>query len=310
MSLEDLSLGDLPEELLAAAQRLSPAGVFYHRRLLELWQSVHGWKLHALCDGSALMIGLQKDTPLGQVYYSLPFGWYGGFVGEGARPEFSTAVFEWLRSQRFIQENIVQFGSPYNTSFPSRYHRRDLTTHILDLRAESAYSTNIARNLKKAVGRGLITKPLTGANGAAFALLRHEHVARTGETRKLSDQFYDGLFSVSQAIESGVAIVGAFADDELVASHIYLDTASDIFYLDGFSSQIGLDLSANFLLLDQAISKGREVGAQRLNFGASPADDAGLARFKVGWGAKPVSYREYSWRSFVKGALDMLRGRS
>jgi hypothetical protein len=309
MSLEVLSLDKLPDSLLAIAQQSGVASPFYSRELLSIWEQVYGWQGIILHEDDCLFIGYRKKTPLGVIFYSLPFGWYGGLIDNTRSAVFSSDAFAWLRDQRFIEERLVQMPNAPALTYPKKYRQRELTTHLLDLTATATYSDNTTRNVKKSQSHGLSTRRLGLADVAPFEKLREEHVARTGERRRLSDTFYTALYLLTLSEDSGVTIVGAFQDDRLLAGHIYFISETDIFYFDGYATAAGLELQANFFLFDIMINRSRDFGRARFNFGASPSGDTGLERFKSGWGAQPTVYHEYSRRAPIKRAVDLLRGR-
>lgn len=310
MSLEVFSLDKLPDSLLALAQHSGIASPFYSRGLLSVWEQVYGWQGIVIHDNDCLLVGYRKKTPLGVIFYSLPFGWYGGLIGKTSSAAFSSGAFVWLRDQRFVEGRLVQMPNRLGFSYPKRYRKRKLTAHLLDLTKTATYSDNTARNVKKSRSHGLTTRRLGLADVAAFEKLREEHVARTGETRRLSEAFYTALYLLTQSEDSGVTIVGAFLDDKLLAGHVYFISETDVFYFDGYATAAGLELHANFFLFDIMINRSRDFRHARFNLGASPSGDSGLERFKLGWGAQPLVYHEYSHRAPIKRAADLLRGRA
>jgi hypothetical protein len=309
MSLEVLSLDQLPDSILGLAQHSGIVSPFYSRGLLSLWEQVYGWQGIVLHDTDCLLVGYLKKTPLGDIFYSLPFGWYGGLIGSSLSASVSTGLFSWLRDQRFLEERLVQMPVNAALTYPKRYHQHELTTHLLDLTKSLTYSDNTARNVKKSQNYGLTTRRFGLADVAKFEKLREEHVARTGEARRLSEAFYAALYLLTQSEDSGVTIVGAYQEDKLLAGHIYFISATDLFYFDGYATAAGLELQANFFLFDIMINRSRDFGRARFNFGASPSGDSGLERFKSGWGAQPLVYHEFSRRTSIKRFADLLRGR-
>jgi hypothetical protein len=309
MSLEVLSLDKLPDSLLAIAQHSGVPSPFYSSELLSVWEQVYGWQGIVLHEDDCLLIGYRKKTPLGTIFYSLPFGWYGGLIGNTSSAAFLSDTFAWLRDQRFIEERLAQMPNDPAFTYPKRYRQRELTTHLLDLTKTATYSDNTARNVKKSQSHGLTTHRLGLADVAAFEKLREEHVTRTGEVRRLSETFYTALYLLTSSEESGVTIVGAFQDDKLLAGHIYFISETDVFYFDGYATTAGLELYANFFLFDIMINRSRDFGRTRFNLGASPPGDSGLGRFKSGWGAQSLIYHECSRRTPVKRVVDLLRGR-
>jgi hypothetical protein len=309
MSLEILSLDKLPDSTLGLAQHSGIVSPFYSRGLLSLWEQVYGWQGIVLHDKDCLLVGYRKKTPLGVLFYSLPFGWYGGFIGCTQSTAVSSGIFDWLRDQHFIEERLVQMPVNPAITYPRRYRQHELTTHLLDLTKSLTYSDNTARNVKKSQSHGLTTRRFGLADVATFEKLREEHVTRTGEMRRLSEAFYAALYLLTQSEDSGVTIVGAYQEGKLLAGHIYFISATDLFYFDGYATAAGLELHANFFLFDIMINRSRDFKRARFNFGASPSGDTGLERFKSGWGAQPLVYHEYSRRAPIKRFADLLRGR-
>jgi len=309
MSLEVLSLDKLPDSLLVIAQQSGAASPFYSRGLLSVWEQVYGWQGIVLHEDDCLLFGYRKKTPIGVIFYSLPFGWYGGLIGRTSSAVLSLEAFAWVCDQHFVEERLVQMPNDSALIYPKRYSQRELTTHLLDLTKTATYSDNTARNVRKSRSHGLTTRRLGLADVAAFEKLREEHVARTGEKRRLSEAFYTALYLLTLSEDSGVTIVGAFLDDELLAGHIYFISETDVFYFDGYATATGLEFQANFSLFDIMIERSRDFGRARFNLGASPSGDSGLERFKSGWGTQSLIYHEYSFRAPIKRVADLLRGR-
>jgi hypothetical protein len=309
MTLDIVPIARLSESTLAIARHSGLPSPFYSRDLLSVWESVFGWQGIVLQEGDIVMIGFVKQTSLGNIFYSLPFGWYGGIVGSDLTEQLTASILDRLQEQRYIEERVVQLAGTTGTTYPGRYQRRTLTTHVLDLTVAAPYSENTVRNVRKAQQENLITRRLGIADVASVEALREEHIARTGEKRRLADTFYAALYLLTQSEDSGVTMVGAFKDDRLLAVHFYFVSETDVFYFDGYSSAAGLDLGANFFLFDVMIARSRDFGRRRFNFGASPEGDEGLKRFKTGWGAEPFEYYEYSRRDLRKRAIDFVRGR-
>jgi hypothetical protein len=308
MSLSITTLSDSADTIRDITHATHIGSPFYSEGLLAIWEQVFGWRGVVLRDGVNSLIGFRNKTPLGEIFYSLPYGWYGGLMSSAPASE-SSAIFDWLRSQRFIEERLVQSPDSPAIAFPRRYQRRELTTHVLDLTAPPAYSDNTTRNIRKAQSHGLTTRRLGLDDVGAFEDLRQEHVNRTGEKRRLSDTFYTALYLMTQSEDSGVTLVGVLHNNRLIAAHLYFVSQSDVFYFDGYSTASGLELHANFFLFDVMINRSRDAGRVRFNFGASPSGDTGLERFKAGWGAQPLTYYEYVHRSPLKRVVDVLRGR-
>lgn len=285
---------------------IGPTSVFLLPALLDMWQKSLGWNGICVTSGNTSLIGLEKSTAAGKIFFSMPYGGYGGILGEGTADDVS-ALTEWLRDRRYLQENIVQFEITPSIEYPDNYYRNGLATHIVDLTTPaSEYSENTRRNIKKAQDQNLQVVQLTSSDSAAYLALLHLHQKRTGEVRRLPQTCYEYLLAKSDDRDSGIRAIAAKNGSSIHCVHIYFAAATDAFYFDGFSSQDGLDAGANFLLLDSMINQFREAGLQRLNLGATPPLDKGLRRFKEAWGASEHAYTEYVRRTQLKRFIDFM----
>lgn len=308
--MKSCTIDKVSESLWSAARSVGPPGVFYHKRMLALWERVHGWRSLVFTADDAMFVGFVKSTVAGEVLYSLPFGWYGGFVGSGAGESFRLEGLSAIRSRRFSQENIVEWAADNMPVYDSRYSRHEHFTHMLDLTERIGYSENTRRNIEKSEASGVELGRLKSGDCGMYENLLKEHEILTGKRRRIRVEFLNELVRLGDSSESGVTVQGAWSGDNLIACHIYFSTESDVFYFDGVSNKEGRDLLANFLLFDSTIVEARKNGVQRVNFGSSPTADEGLRRFKENWGAEQVKYIEYSRSSRVRSWIESIRGRS
>ncbi|MBK7093264.1 MAG: GNAT family N-acetyltransferase [bacterium] len=285
---------------------IGPTSVFLLPALLDMWQKSLGWNGICVTSGNTSLIGLEKATAAGKIFFSMPYGGYGGILGEGTADDVS-ALTTWLCGRRYLQENIVQFQITPSIEYPDNYYRNRLATHIIDLATTSSeYSENTRRNIKKAQDQNLQVVQLTSSDSAAYLALLQLHQKRTGEVRRFPQTCYEYLLAKSDNRDSGIKAIAAKNGSALHCVHIYFATTTDAFYFDGFSSQDGLDAGANFLLLDSMINQFRDAGLQRLNLGATPPLDKGLRRFKEAWGAIEHPYTEYVRRTQLKRFIDFM----
>jgi len=308
MSVEVRTLDDISEDVLAPVRNMPLVGVFYSAFLLKIWTHEYQWDDVVLSSGSAMLFGYVKKTSLGNIFYSLPFGWYGGVVGADATHEDAAAILGWLDKKSFLQENIVQVpaADALLEVYSDRYNRNELHTHLLDLQAEPEFSENIRRNIKRSHDSDFEITRCRKNELPRFLSLLHAQVSRTQERRRLPEHFYSELFLQGCRDGGEVVAVGAAIDGKLCAVHLYFRSRSDIFYFDGVASDKGKELLANFAIFEHVISRNREEGLLRFNFGATPSGDAGLERFKAGWGATKHTYYEFSRRSLLKQGVDFV----
>ena len=289
----------------AQIQLSGPAAVFVLPALMSMWREVLGWDGFVISCGNARLIGIEKTTKIGKLFFSMPYGGYGGFIDQGTEVEREEVIAGVLR-RNYLQENFVTFGSAVDESFPAAYIRTDLTTHIIDLKTQGEMSENTTRNIRKAAENNFVLARLDSASHIKFVSLLETHQKRTGEYRRMPQGCYEFLLAKSGESGSGVSVYGASNQDGIQCIHIYFETATDAFYFDGFSTTAGLEQGANFFLMDTMTTQFRENGIARLNLGATPPLDKGLRRFKEGWGARDVAYREYCRRSQAKRLIDFM----
>lgn len=288
---------------------VDPAKPFHLPALLRMWHKALGWNGLVIRCGDTALPGFEKSTPLGKLFFSMPFGCYGGFAGAKTANEIKT-ICAWLSSRRYLQENITQFGEVDAAAVPSRYQRMQLTTHVIDLsKPRPEFSENTRRNIEKAQSEKLTYRRLREIDVSTVLNLLTEHQRRTKENRRLPISCYEYLFHASTYARSGIMVNCAEKHAVIQGVHIYFVADKDAFYFDGFSSQEGLNHGANFYLFDSAIKSFAEKGIQRFNLGATPINDFGLKRFKEGWGAAETGYCEYSRRSMLKFAIDSVKRR-
>lgn len=310
MRIEELRLNEAPEDFWRLTARSGAASVFYNPTLLSLWEAHFGWRGVVLAAGRTFLPGFAKPSALGSQFWSLPFGWYGGLFTENWREDEVSALLQHIAQNHKLEISLVQFGRKITSTKESGLDEQSMTTHLLDLGSSNRYSDNVTRNIAKAQSSGLAVADLaaTQVNEALQLLQAHEKL--TDKPRKIKHEFYRGLLDVACEDTDAVEAISAMHEDKLIACHIYLQSATDIFYLDGFSDEAGRDLSANFLIFDEAIREARLQGKQRLNFGATPKGDENLKRFKESWGARPVEYHHYHRRGGLKKTIDKMRGRA
>ncbi len=297
-------LADLTATELQHLQSRPLSGPSLLPELLALWRDCFRWQGIGLRCGQMLLVGFIKRSLLGRHFYSLPFGMYGGLDRETDPALFA----DWIASQRFAEVRIIQPDSA-SIHFGTLV-ARELRAHLIDLTAPPDYSDNTARNIRKAASSGFEVRLLdaTARTAALDMLARHEK--RTGEIRRLPVSAYDHLLANLRSEPPGIIAGGLYQGEQLVALQIFFVSSLDAFYFDGFALPEALQSGGNFYLLDSMISHFRTAGLQRLNLGASPPGDAGLLRFKSGFGAAEFVYREYSAVSGLKHFADRLRGRA
>lgn len=165
------------------------------------------------------------------------------------------------------------------------------TTHHLDLSAKTekireGYSTNTARNIRKAKKNKISVLPIYDINQfIAFTQANLKNKSPEVKTRHYAALQKMIGFAIYHHVGE---IYGAFdGSNSLVAAAFFVTTNRKSIYLAASSNEKGTELSAMFLLIDTFI--GNHAGTDLvLDFEGS--DIPGIARFYQGFGGIPKTY--------------------
>lgn len=189
-------------------------------------------------------------------------------------------------------------GTPGGRPVPGALgHRITLDGDIGDIegRARSSHRRNVraAQRSGVAVREGSVAEDLTDT----FYRLHVETRRRQG-TPVQPRRYFRMLWE--RMLEPGLGTL-LLADHEhtTVAGAVFLTSTPNVVYKYGASSTRGRSLRANDLLLWRAIEWSAQNGRQTFDFGRTAECNAGLARFKRGWGAEeaPLPYHVFGSRS-------------
>ncbi|ALI99309.1 hypothetical protein [Rufibacter tibetensis] len=149
---------------------------------------------------------------------------------------------------------------------------------------KQGYTTNLQRNLKKAVKSQLVLQQ-TSTIAPLIALFQ----STKGKELPLRERHYHLLKKLhDQAFKEGVGQVWEVRNhNNLLASTFILSTAHRITFLFGASSNQGRAVNAMAFLLDHLIQKEASSGK---TFDFEGSEVPGVANFYAGFGAQPVSY--------------------
>ncbi len=311
-------------EASAAVEEMNPSrkrGTFFQGcDWLTLWNGRPGYK-GAICllesgNRTLAYFPFCRRSRLGfSECYSMPMGTYGGAVSLGdddMTAELTREFIRWCDEQDIDRVNVVEYASEKNNAY-SGFVRNVLTTHVLGIDADEVIlhrnlSNNHRRNLDKTARTDFAVVPVRStADVEAYFSLVKESADRHGSKPRYDLAFYMDMLSTVSSDSLIWQIV--YAGDCACCGHIYFTWNNEAIYWDGCSSEIGLDMRANFHLFWFNILGFRHDGVRMLNFGASPSGADNLVGFKEGWGAEQVSYYEYDRQKKLYGGLKNLRGR-
>ena len=98
-------------------------------------------------------------------------------------------------------------------------------------------------------------------------------------------RFFDQI--ARRVVEAGHGVVGlAYADDRPVAAAVFFHAGEGVFYKYGASDYACQALRPNNVLMWEAMQRFASLGFSRLHLGRTSLHEAGLRRFKLGFGAQ------------------------
>jgi hypothetical protein len=204
-------------------------------------------------------------------------------------------------------------GHPAVPRLRGERERLEATTYLIDLPAfdpRGSLATNHRRNVQRAVRAGVELLRRTDAEAA----VAHAALVRASLSR-IAARGEDADGAPTEAVlrtylESGrAALFQAAVEGEVRSSDLVVRIGDAAYYLSGGTSPEGNKLGTAHFLMAQIIEHLKAEGARTLNLGYPNAP--GLARFKEGFGARPVPVERIEAQTAVglAGALRRLAAR-
>ncbi len=261
--------------------------LFHSRPWMEALGDTYGFTPEALVMGDSGMAYCELDDVVGHRIVSLPFS-------DCCDPLIAT-VEEWAA----LVDPLVARGVPVllrcrtdriAEADPRFRVVKRARWHVLDVDRSTdalwhAMNPSARRATRRARAAGVEIRRLEGDVGiAAF----HElHVAlRKTKYRMLAQprSFFAALMDRFGAGDNWFAL-GAYAGDALLAATLYLRCGDVLYYKFNSSSETGLTLRPNNVLLWEGALLAQSHGCRSLDLGPSDDDQPGLIRFKRNHGA-------------------------
>jgi CelD/BcsL family acetyltransferase involved in cellulose biosynthesis len=295
------------------------SSVFHTSAWARLWLATwpgSRWEALVVQEGSHYVGGLGaivRESPLGRTILAMPFATYGGPIirrGEADPAAMRRLLLDGyavrIRSGRTLMSELTWYEGDA-AELPAGLVVEPAFTHVrpLDLDFDALLGSldlSVRSRVRQAVENGLTVRRVADATGVR---LYHELAVRTllrhgGRPKELAlhQRIFEhlvpaGLARYDLVDHQGVAIAGSL---HLLHRGVALNwlTASD---------ERHWKLRPNHLLIATVM---RELCAERYreyNLGGSPADAAGLIRFKEGWGATRRTVLQARTRSLVHRLL-------
>jgi hypothetical protein len=244
-----------------------------------------GWRAEGRLAGGCLALarsgrlGGELEVPSAP---AAPEGFWEGLVAE-------------CRRRRWWRVDVATFGSAAGTripQLPGERERRARLEHVVALGefGPGSLSTNHRRSVKKARAAGVTfevrREPAVAAAhvGLIDASMdrraqRGEDVARGGEATR-----------IAAFLEAGAGVCArAVRGEETLSSVLVLLARKGAYYHSAGSSPEGMSSGASPFLLTETAAWLRDEGCLSFNLGGATAEEAGLYRFKRGFGGTEIA---------------------
>jgi CelD/BcsL family acetyltransferase involved in cellulose biosynthesis len=302
-----------PPELDAIADA-SPRATFYHT---NAWLSslAHAYpRLRPRClvaEGDArafLPYFVARRGPF-EALWSLPFGTYGGPVGDEAA---SRALIEAFRREgerrRVLEVGWVDFRNAFDPGGEVEMGR----THVVDIAAgfdavwRDRFDKPRRRRVRRAEEMGVVVRRAASEDDVTrFFDVYRARLAGWDERGGHPEALFREL--VARGGER-VRLYVAEHEGNVVGGHVNFYYKDDVTAWYGMASRAGDDLHAGTLLYATAMREACEAGFRSYNLGAS-LGKASLEEYKRSLGGEPYEYRIVRRRRFAGRLVAAWRGR-
>lgn len=239
-------------------------------------------------------------------FFSMAYGDYGGAlfedgIEEGSRQEFFASLNGFFLERNFSRVIIVDFLGSMRGWLNPRFARSCSFTHIINRRETGECylpDKKTERHLRAAQKAGIeIVRVRDDSQVEQFYHLYRLTEKRHGRNRPIySRHFFDTLIEKMGRSES-LYWTAAVIEGKMIASQMNFIYGDSLVFWKGASDYEMRHYKAGYVLMDDAIRKARDVGATKVNLGASPPEAAGLIAYKEGWGGRKTEYEIYLYRS-------------
>jgi hypothetical protein len=275
-------------EIIARAAALSPANPFLTPNCVgaRCAGGMEAW-LFRVCDDKNLMTGCPAYVRAGRLGRLLEIQ----TLPRGVDALFWSGVERFCREQRITDLVIDTFGAE-PTSIPAiatETARKRRSEYVVDLRAAELHrglSSGHRRNLARGEKAGLRLRIATDAEACA----NHASLMAASMTRRHArGESVSGVAAttVSDYVVSGAgALYQALQGDAVLSSILVLHAERGAYYHSAGTSPEGMGVGASHFLVYNVARTLAEKGFEAFNLGG--ADEAGLSRFKSGFGSTKI----------------------
>lgn len=282
----------------------SEAATFFHTKAWAdvIARTFPNWSPEPVClefsDGNEMVLPLMKRRgliPTRHYYESMPPGVYGGPIFSGNPSE--SQVQKTLDALHRFPSIIVQ-GNPFvEVPFPET-HRRELYTHMLDLRIDNRIKKSFRKghlaNISAARRKGVqVTIASTSAEVDAYFAVYQNSLARWGETATgfYPARLFHNLFALPHYGDTVKLWLASYENNVVAGAWIFYHRHHAVYWHGAMHADYS-HCHPVHLMLAEAIKAAGNDGFHWFDFNPS-GGLAGVEHFKRGFGAERRTFFAY-----------------
>ncbi len=230
-------------------------------------------------------------------FFSMPFGTYGGLIGNLALEEkikFIQEVVKFCTKKKWLRWQMVDFFNQYQDLESLKFRKIQTFTHIIDLQNPKSEIGFQKRGYEQSLKKELIIREICSMEEARICHQLYLATAEKHQTKqiKFPFEFYENLFSMEKASQC-LKWWLVLKENEIIAYQINFLFKDMLFYWDGASLPAYLQDRPNDALMGHSLNWAKENKIKFYNLGGSPPKAKGLVKFKEDWGGERKNYFIY-----------------
>jgi Acetyltransferase (GNAT) domain len=283
--------------------------IFHSAGWSRVLQASYGHTPHwlALMDGDrarALLPLMEVHSLLkGRRGVAMPFSDEGGILSTTANdagPLFGHAV-ELGRERGWKHLELrAPLADRADAPTSENYFGHDIDLEVGVERLFEKFESSVRRAIRKAEKSGVTTRVSRTVEAIRAYHDLHCRTRRKHGVPPQSLRFFENIFE--HVIKPGSGFVmEAVHDGQLIAAGVFLHFGQKSLYKFGASEESRLHLRANDLVMWEAMKTCAALGCRTFSMGRTDPDNAGLRRFKSGFGAteRTIRYQRFDLRQNV-----------
>ncbi len=244
-------------------------------------------------------------------YFSMPFGTYGGLIGNLTGEEqirFIQEVVKFCTQKKWLRLQIVDFFGEYQNLEKLNFKRILTFTHLISLMNPKSEIGFQKRGYEQSLKKELIIREINSLNEVRNCYQLYLATAEKHQLKNLKYPFgfYENLFSLgkdSNLLQWWIVL----KDNQIIAYQINFVFKDMLYYWDGASRPDFLSDRPNDALMGHSLSWTKENKIRFYNLGGSPQKAEGLIKFKEDWGGERNNYFVYERSSILGKVQDSAR---